>query len=478
MGAFECWVSFDFNLAISHHPIHLLPPEPSMKKRVQAAFENKKAPPPVLTRRLTGLWSFEDSIEEITRLPVNELPIAKDLFRLFSRIQITQTTSAILAVSVAAVAAETAELEKEEPGLFRVWYREAVLPFAETFTAGDWGQLQLEGTIQLIGEPLQARLLSEFNSLVISTDASRVVNTEDSTRYFALVPPSVLPSDASKSCENCDDETTLCAIFCNDCKEALCHTCSSVLHRRSTKRNHVRNVVAACGIAFSSRAESAAFKEFILSNGAQAKNEINVAEESLPKIEESSGESQPIDSGNVQANFVSFLKHLVGSLDGPKLAKKVETWCKGQLHTSTNPDMEIFVAEMLRDVIPDSVTSRVLKAVNQRIALTASFHLKSTVLEGIFTCDVRDSSGWNIAIQIAPTTVSISHIRREKSMPSLPVDQQFSFTYSVRVVFDRLANHLFASSLRITKLEFGPEAGADFKALINQRLGYGSLLIQ
>ena len=408
----------------------------------------------------------KDSIEQIWRLPIEELPVHKDLFRLFSRTTVTETSAPAIP------AADTANEEGEaarEPGVFDVWFKDGI-ELAEKYVASDWGQLQREGQITLGGEPLQATLTGPAGRIVMVTDASRVVNTEDSTRYYAVVPVSRAPAGYATSCQNCDDGTSLSTIFCSVCKEAYCGECDEVLHRRKEKREHQKLGITAIGIAFASRAESGMFREYILEGG-------------LPKPAPSVSEPEKVvpndapDSDNVQKQFVHFVVDLVQRLDGPELAKKVDAWFRQQLHTSAKPEMELVVAELVGKVIPNSVTNHVLKAVNQRIALTASFHLKSTVLDGIFTCDVRERDGWTIAIAISPETVTVTHARRECAMPSMPPEKQFTFAYSVRIVFSRDARNLYASSLRITNVDFGPEAAPDFRALVNRRLGHGNLLI-
>lgn len=67
-----------------------------------------------------------------------------------------------------------------------------------------------------------------------------------------------------------------------------------------------------------------------------------------------------------------------------------------------------------------------------------------------------------------PDTVKVTHTRKETSISSALETQQFMFEYRILLVFDRLAQRLHATSLRITGLEFGAKASPDFRLAMGQ----------
>ncbi len=70
--------------------------------------------------------------------------------------------------------------------------------------------------------------------------------------------------------------------------------------------------------------------------------------------------------------------------------------------------------------------------------------------------------------QVFPDTVKVTHTRKETSISSALETQQFMFEYRILLVFDRLAQRLHATSLRISGLEFGAKASPDFRLAMGQ----------
>lgn len=78
---------------------------------------------------------------------------------------------------------------------------------------------------------------------------------------------------------------------------------------------------------------------------------------------------------------------------------------------------ELIVQELVEQVIlPTSVTAGILRCIHQGIVLCAAMAIKSQVLVGIFTSDVRTSDGWQIFVDVGSDSIQVSHVRREQSI--------------------------------------------------------------
>lgn len=352
-----------------------------------------------------------------------------------------------------------------------------------------------EGAVRILGKRVVLYLGQEADIEVMQTDVGLVMPTEDSSRYFLLLPePNAAAEEFLKqqdgssvaSCKNCDDSVTQADWVCLSCKETLCRECDDVIHRRKTVRGHTRIQLTGVAVAFHSRPAAKLFKDSLSGDVAITSTPVTtVPAPSTPvsaPIIASSPPKEPVaevegEAGQIEL-FARKMEELVGVLDGPEMARKIADKIRLEKHSSQSPEMELVVRDLCEKVFDkSSATLGVLKCIHQRIVLSTAFHLKQTVMQGLFTSDIRSSDGWKVVVEVSDV-IKVTHIRREQSMAVAPETQQFVVEYTVTLVLDRTAQHLCATTLRISGLEFGPKVSSEFRYNLNARLGSGNLLVQ
>lgn len=189
-------------------------------------------------------WKLDDALEALWRKPISELSCYVDIFRLSSRI--TVVAQALPQGGDSSEATPAAEARVGIGGVFDLFFAPSVpLVPGGVYRAAEWGQLPYEGWV-MVNDKLGSVSLFLGDVEIACVPFDRVVRTQDSSRYYALLPE---PSKTPKAlCANCDDGETLCDAYCPSCDESLCRECDAVLHRRAAKRAHVRKPVSGFGI--------------------------------------------------------------------------------------------------------------------------------------------------------------------------------------------------------------------------------------
>eukprot|EP01103_Thecamoeba_quadrilineata_P015550 TRINITY_DN4953_c0_g1_i1.p1 TRINITY_DN4953_c0_g1~~TRINITY_DN4953_c0_g1_i1.p1 ORF type:complete len:579 (-),score=119.33 TRINITY_DN4953_c0_g1_i1:179-1915(-) len=88
-----------------------------------------------------------------------------------------------------------------------------------------------------------------------------------------------------------------------------------------------------------------------------------------------------------------------------------------------NPESDKQLNHIFNNVIGVGKLSKVLSLVRQDVVLIASHHLKSRI--NLQTRDIRSNEGWRVNILITPDIVCLSHIRREQSLGSSCLRQEY-----------------------------------------------------
>jgi len=141
-------------------------------------------------------------------------------------------------------------------------------------------------------------------------------------------------------------------------------------------------------------------------------------------------------------------------------------------------ELELAMNDLFKNVIgEDSKTARVFKAIHQNILFVGCYELKTKITMNTMTKDVRGPEGWRILISFTKDVCAVTHYKREESLATAPITEQFWFEWKIHLIFDKDLNDLQAAFLKVTNLGFGQAASDVKKAEITKMLCAGNLLI-
>ncbi|EGC35282.1 hypothetical protein DICPUDRAFT_152412 [Dictyostelium purpureum] len=122
---------------------------------------------------------------------------------------------------------------------------------------------------------------------------------------------------------------------------------------------------------------------------------------------------------------------------------------------------------------------KVLKLIHQNIIYIGCYELKLRVpyLLANMTKDVRGELGWRIEVFEGKDTVTVTHIRREESLPTAGEKKQFQLEWKLHIVLNKDLSEITFASLKITDLIFPNDVDPQFKQEINRNLCSGNLFI-
>lgn len=147
-----------------------------------------------------------------------------------------------------------------------------------------------------------------------------------------------------------------------------------------------------------------------------------------------------------------------------------------------NLDYRVYVEELFLKFEEDSPSVRLFKMVNQATLFIAITNMKSCILrcqttlpfDTLQTKDCRGPDGWRVEIRISPSSITVTHVRKDQSLgiPFAPDYWDIQWRFIVCFTPDML--EIKHSKIEILNMTFGREISAKVKNEI-KRVYYESI---
>jgi len=204
--------------------------------------------------------------------------------------------------------------------------------------------------------------------------------------------------------------------------------------------------------------------------------------ENIDKLEDVTVETNEKIEKNINKGIMKevarVIVELASRLEDEETQVKIQKKLGEVLQKEKFGDLEGTVGEIFVDAVgTNSKVARVLKAIHQNIIFIAVYQLKSKVPMTSMTRDVRSREGWRVSVSFTKTVVLVTHKRREQSLATSPLDEQYWYEWELRMTFDKDVTEMLSANLKITDLQFDDNISPKKREEIKMALSFGNLIV-